>query len=298
MTLTRPFSDHKCGEKMDGLFLFCISQTRKFLVWLCIIVCDKLNIMNFNSFLDKIFPTTPPEIINSEKSPTEKLLEFRFNQSSISRLAEYITGMRPDDPRMPDRLIEDQNILRAKYHLPPSESKFNSLSDYEHFLKEWARKNNTRIRDITEFERFFEENDANGAHDDKTGIYVRAKRQSDYSYKTYLDFLEHELVHSEQKGKNMPIELREYEAYIVAVSIGFLERSKNDSGLIKIIFGCVAGSTSCSYKLSSGKNNEEYQESAVKPVWDNPEYFLLNVDKVSQNEIDEYKKIIKPQATT
>src|SRR3990167_6058879 len=79
-----------------------------------------------------------------------KWIEFRLRQSRASRLSEYITGMRPDDPRMVDRLIQDQNILRSKYRLPAREVQVVSPSEYERTLRARAKKIGVAIRDKLE----------------------------------------------------------------------------------------------------------------------------------------------------
>ena len=81
------------------------------------------------------------------KLTKDQLLELRFNQPEASKLAEYITGIRPDDPQMLERLITDQKVLRGKYNLPPLESRREyPFAEYERLLYEMASKNNITIR--------------------------------------------------------------------------------------------------------------------------------------------------------
>jgi len=44
----------------------------------------------------------------------EEIVKLRENQSQGSRLCELLTGMKPDDNRITDRLREDQKIVRQK----------------------------------------------------------------------------------------------------------------------------------------------------------------------------------------
>ena len=67
---------------------------------------------------DSAFLYEPPHHVNTKEMDRESLISFRNKQSQYSRLAEVITGLRPEDPGMAERLIEDQKIVRAKYGLP------------------------------------------------------------------------------------------------------------------------------------------------------------------------------------
>ncbi len=222
----------------------------------------------------------------------EKLLEFRFKQSSASRLAEYITGIRPDDPRMAERLIEDQKIIRAKYNLPDRIMRAYSSAEYERILKEMARGSSTNIRDKSECSKFFEKYPIAGAvhMGDEKSVFIGIDRANQKSYLRGLGVLEHELIHAEQEKryKNMPIELKEYEAYVADLNPDFI---KSNSGEIEfLIFDFfVAGSVNAWYKQLNEKAKERsYPE--VRPVWEDPEFFLKNIDNINQDDIDNYKR--------
>ncbi len=226
---------------------------------------------------------------DTQKLDKEKLVEFRMNQSKSSRLAEYITGLRPSDPRMADRIIEDQKIIRAKYHLPPREVMFDSPTEYEHALKEMAQKNNVTIKDKSECGRFFDTYFASGFYTDTThSAVVGINRNDGNSYARGLGVLEHELIHAEQHvhQKNMPVELMEYEAYVAGLNTRIVKERPEDIEFM--VFGfLILGSVKVWYKqLNEGI--EPGAVSMINPVWDDPVFFLKNVDGVDQNDIDLY----------
>ncbi len=75
---------------------------------------------------------------NEGKRNPQEIIDFRSNQSDKSRLIEYATGLRPDDPKMGDKLVEDAKAIEAKYGIPPLAG---PLTEIEHNLREIAKKN-------------------------------------------------------------------------------------------------------------------------------------------------------------
>lgn len=229
-----------------------------------------------------------------ENIEKQKLLTFRFfEQTESSRLAEYITGLRPDDPKMIERLIEDRKIIRTKYNLPDTNIRFDSPTEYETLLREIAKKNNVEIRSKSECGTFFEENSGAGGvyFGDSNNVGVDLKRNERSSYEKSLGTLEHELIHSEQQARypNMPTELMEYEAYLAA-NINVEKFKEHPEEIEPILFSFfIGGSTRFWYK---DKNAENVKKSLpkIKPVWNDPEYFLKNIDKINQDDIDTYKE--------
>lgn len=235
-------------------------------------------------------PETEHSLENMEK---QKLLAFRFlEQTESGRLAEYITGLRPDDPKMVERLIEDQKIIRAKYNLPNKHIQFDTPTEYEILLRDIAQKNNVEIRSTSECGTFFQENSAGGVYfGDSNNIGLDLKRNERSSYEKSLGALEHELVHSEQQARypDMPTELMEYEAYLAA-NINVEKFKEHPEDIEPILFSFfIGGSTRFWYK-DINKENAKKSLPEIKPIWNDPEYFLKNIDNISQNEIDEYKK--------
>ncbi len=228
-----------------------------------------------------------------EDDATKRLIDFRFNQSIGSRLIEHITGLRPDNPEMGKRLVEDQKILRAKYNLPSRNLLHDSPAEYEQLLNEIAKKNNVVINDKSECGRFFQEHPfANGAYmDDSNSVAVGIDRNDSSLYKKGLATLEHELIHSEQEAlyENMPIELREYEAYIAAnINVHLLKESSPED-IETVLNFFIGGSVNIWYKQLNEKNKNE-SKPLIEPKWDDPVFFLKNIDKVGQNVIDAYRE--------
>lgn len=217
----------------------------------------------------------------------QTLLEFRSQQSDASKLAEYITGLRPDDPRMLERIITDQKVLRAKYNLPPLESRHEyPASEYEKLLLEIARKNNVTIRDKSEHVRFFEKYMANACYDeDLHAVFIDMRKGTDDNYGKKLVTLEHELIHAEQEihEKSMPVELREYEAYVASMNMPKFKEMPEEIEFVLFSF-CIGVSTNIWY----AQQKEESREPA-EPIWRDPAYFLKNVDNISEEVIAAYK---------
>ncbi len=237
-----------------------------------------------------------PEGSNEEKPSIMKLIKFRFKQSSASRLAEYITGMRPDDSRMPDRLIEDQKILRAKYHLPPREWRRDFPSEYERILRKMAKESKTIIRSKAEYEKFFQKHSVAGLYDGATNTTYIEIDHNTSSYINDLGVLEHELVHAAQRDKNMTFELKEYEAYVAVSNNEYFKENPEEIGFV--LFGYFIGkSVEVEYfEINKHTTSGPKSELTIKPIWNDPQYFLKNIDKVSQVDIDEYiknKKLVK-----
>jgi hypothetical protein len=235
--------------------------------------------------------TTPKqEQIKPEFTP-EEMVEFRFKQSRASRLAEYITGMRPDDPKMPERLILDQKIIRARYKLPERKAAFTTPTEYEHFLKARAEQLGVTIKDKSECGTFFGENPmVGGIHfeEDKV-IGLGIKKDSRDEYAKTLGTLEHELIHAEQfqASPRMPIELKEYEAYIAGINAKVVTEG-DPQGIEWAIFDFYIGS-SVNFWYDDKNQNRKPEEPEATPVWNNPEYFLNNIDKVDHKVIEAYK---------
>ncbi len=225
------------------------------------------------------------ESYEEERSPQE-IIDFRFNQSYKSRLIEYATGLRPDDPRMGNRLVEDAKAVEAKYDLPP---KAGPLTEIEHNLREIARKNQVDIRNKSACGRFFQENITSGVYlTEPNAAGVDIDKSGEKEYWNDLLALRHELIHALQhiRYPGMPIEVMEYEAYISELNVELLRQHPED---IEDILGYyIFDSVAFWYKNRNKKRGQG--EPKIKPVWDNPEFFLRHVDKISGEEIEKYKQ--------
>jgi len=226
------------------------------------------------------------KINQPEVKSVEEKIKDRFSQTRTDRVLEYITGLRLDSPELLDRMEEDQIRVREKYGLPSREYKIENPAEYERYLRNLAETNGVEIRSKSDCGRFFEENPMAGAvyfEQDKS-VGVGIEKTDINKYLEGVTSLEHETIHSLQDKyyPEMPIEVCEYEAYIVKWNIDYLRSHKE---AIRPVFDFSIGiSVSNWYR----ERSEELGET-VRPSWDSPEYFLLNVDGVTQEEIDEYK---------
>lgn len=195
--------------------------------------------------------------------------EQRLSQAFSSRLAEYITGLRPEDPKMIERIASDQEIIRAKYKLPSWDL---SPSELERALRQIAEELGVTVRPTHELQRFFEENPFAGAvyspEDKEIAANINTTALRDY-YKS-LQVFEHELIHAIQDklSPRMPIEEMEYEAYVAGINIKYLR--EDPEAINEILFNFLIGSSiNIHYKLESERRGQK-----VVPSWNNPNYFL------------------------
>lgn len=194
----------------------------------------------------------------------EEVIE-KPTQSYSSKLAEYITGIKPEDPAMIDKLFTDQEIIRSKYHLPSIDL---SPAEYERGLKQIAQKLKVTVKPTSDCGKFFEENSIAGAvyFNETNQVGMDFDRTDDSSYFNSLGTLEHELIHAIQTHEtpSMPIELMEYEAYLAGGNVEALKT--NPEAINDIFFGFfIGGSVSFYYQHESIERGE-----VVTPVWDRP----------------------------
>ena len=222
-----------------------------------------------------------PEIEAEPKQQFSKeQIDFRAKQEYGSRLAEYITGMRPEDEKMVDRLAEDQKVIRAKYHLPAI-GEISLLTDYERYLRQRAEELGVEIRPTSACGDFFKEYPMAGGvsfgNEKRIGMNV-VKDDAD-TYKRSLAILEHELIHALQAKDSplMPIELKEYEAYIARGNMDYLRTNQR---AIEAVFGLLIGSSVNMWYSSRSKQ----LQSEIEPEWNNADYFLNKIDKVDMEK--------------
>ncbi len=209
-----------------------------------------------------------PEVGDISDAEIRAKVAERVAQIFSSRLSEYLTGLKPEDPRMLERLSTDQETIRAKYNLP---SWNLSPSEFERALMQIAQSVNVKIKSKSECGKFFEENPFAGAvHFDEGQIGTDIDRTDRSVYLRSLDTLEHELVHAMQhrQSQRMPIELMEYEAYVSNSNLEFLKEHPEEVNNIFFNF-FVGSSVNMHYHLERERRGEK-----VSPEWNNPEYFL------------------------
>lgn len=196
----------------------------------------------------------------------------RQKQTTTERLIEMLIGMPASDPRFVDRLKEDKLSVRSKYHLPPEGMREQEPREYYRRLLRIAKTNGLKTKPKEWDPEFFLENPGADAkfEPDTMTIVVDLEEESEKKYRKSLHKFEHELVHGLQLSiyPNMPIEVREYEAYVVNAPIKLVEKSS--PGLRTGIFGGALIDSVLNW----------YKRQGVIPGWDNPEWFLRNIDKV------------------
>lgn len=227
------------------------------------------------------------EMFRSEKD----VIKSRFEQSNTSRLTEYVTGLRIEDPKLIEKLENDQLAIREKYKLPKREDRFDNPQNYENYLRKIAEENGIKVVSkeeyTTEYDKDFFENSflAGAVYDnDHKVIAVDIDNSDENSYLKSLINFEHETIHSlqDKNSPNMEIEQQEYEAYVANWNIDYLKRNTDAIGTVFDF--AVGGSVNNWYREENKKNEED-----VKPKWSDPEYFLKNVDRISQKKIENYK---------
>ncbi len=229
---------------------------------------------------------TEVKIDQQEVILVDEKIKDRLSQSKTDRMVEYITGLRLDSAELLDRMEEDQARVRGKYGLPSRDYKFANPAEYEKYLRDLAEANDVEIRSKSDCGKFFEKYPIAGAvymENNKT-VGVGIEKTDMKKYLEGVTALEHETIHSLQYKHypEMPIEVMEYEAYVANWNIDYL-RGNRDAIQVVFSFG-VGTSVGYWYKQQSEDSGEN-----ILPVWNSPEYFLLSVDGVNQEQIDEYK---------
>lgn len=221
----------------------------------------------------------------AEKKSHLKTIEARLNQSYASRLAEYITGFPLESAQLVEKLVEDQLRIRQKYALPSFELLRNDPAEYERQLRSDAQKMGVSIREVSDCGTFFKEYSASAVFTGESNtIGATVRRDEGHQYSVDLKTLEHEFVHSRQHAEapRMSIELQEYEAYVANLPITYLREHPEDA--LKAVFGFfIPSSVNTWYRMENDNRKEGSPE--LEPVWDDPKYFLKNVDHITDQDI-------------
>lgn len=199
------------------------------------------------------------------------------------RLAEYLTGLKLNDPKLVERLVEDQKIIRAKYDLPSRDMRFDSPTEFERKLKAIADKYGVRIDSKSECGSFFKDSPAGGVYfAGSNRIGIDLSQESEKSFTKDLGILEHELIHAMQSAHypGMPIERQEYEAYVAGASLGRLQGETDPESrfdrLNSFFADVVGGSIDYWYRDQSKE-----QEKEISPEWLKPQFFDKSDEGVS-----------------
>ena len=232
--------------------------------------------------LDQI---TIKQFKRTEQQNIDKKIENRFGQDRNERLVEHLLGYNFNNPKIFDKLDDDQNRAIVKYGLPVREFMFQNPGEYENILRNMAKENGVIITGKSDCGSFFDKEGVEGAYfidDRKIGINIDRSSQDEYILS--LQTLRHELMHALQHKfyPNMSIEEREYEAHISGWNLVLLRENIED--LPKLFWNSVSSSVDFWYQKISDELGYE-----VNPEWDSPEYFLRNIDGVNDTVIQNYK---------
>lgn len=221
---------------------------------------------------------------DDEMALVVRIASFRQKQTRTSRLCEYVTGFRLEDPKLLDKLEADQRVVRQRYGLPDRGCKFENPEGYEQLLRKLAEDNGIEVRPTSDCAPFFVQGTiAEAVHFEENGRQVVGvdffDEGSTVAYMKSLALLEHELIHSLQAiyFPEMSIELQEYEAYVCGWSINCL---RGDPGLVNTVFDFgVEVSVDYWYreKLKEGED--------VRLEWDSPSFFLENRDGIFEETL-------------
>lgn len=232
-----------------------------------------------------ILEMAPKVIVETEQQNTDTKIENRFGQDRNERLVEYLLGHDFNYPKLINILEGDQNRIIAKYGLPTRNFMFENPGEYENVLRKMAKESGVIIAEKSDCGNFFDKDGAEGAYFiDERKIGFDVDKSSKDEYLLSLQTLRHELIHALQHKyfPNMGIEVREYEAHISGWNLTLLRENIED--LPKLFWNSVGGSVDFWYQKKSDELGYE-----VVPEWNNPEYFLINIDGVSEKEIQDYK---------
>ncbi|MCX6726578.1 MAG: hypothetical protein NTY75_02035 [Candidatus Shapirobacteria bacterium] len=204
---------------------------------------------------------------------TQQTIEFRQSQSIISRLAEYTTGIRSENPGMGKFLVKEHDKYRREYGLPAEILKVVRPDEYEGYLKNLMAELGVKVVDKVNFKDFFKDHPTlNAAYFLETRtIAFDTRRETDDMANNFvrLSAFEHEVVHALQDivtpQLELGIEQREYRALVV----GFLDNvlEKKPTALFEAAL----------------KSLMEWQKQGRKfsADWTSAEWWLKNVDKIT-----------------
>ena len=135
-----------------------------------------------------------------------------------NKYLKEMTGLDLDSSLLNDVLARDSRIVKTKYGIPSSELNFNNPHEYRNQLYKLAKENDIDILSSNQTTFFDDCSVAGGVCFDAGEVFAKTTiiaKENDNAV-IYNRTLTHELVHGLQNKKyqSMPIEVREYEAYL------------------------------------------------------------------------------------
>jgi len=215
----------------------------------------------------------------SDKQEKQIIVDFRTNQSSGSQLCEYLTGMRPNNPNIMERLSTDRKLVLERYELPDDELLKKDPLEFENKLRQRAKDSNIDVLEDDRLTGFLKENMVAGVfHSQDVTTEIIIDRTNEKTLVKSLKTFRHELLHGLQYiiDPTMSIEQSEYEAHVANLNEEYLRKHPKDIELIFFQF-LMGGSILKDYKLVSKGAEVERQ-----PVWRDPKWWLKNVDKIEE----------------
>lgn len=209
-------------------------------------------------------PQKSEEITRLTSPLTNLPVEFTPDQTTPSRLAEYITGIPGEHlPELVTRMALDQKKLMEEYNLPPFSLRFHNPNEYLSSLQIIARQHGIPIINLKEnlddvpkdARRKLKELTQTlhyPFYDDEYGTSTVYLPDPNSTKDEDLQKFVHELIHAIDHRHNpqLQIELREYRAYLA--ELGDVQAVSNSLGekFVNYFFGPlkVAGSSRYFYR--------------------------------------------------
>jgi hypothetical protein len=170
-----------------------------------------------------------PSSVAEIESPSTEAQENSWN--SYLRL---VSDIDPNSPDLANQLSEQRFALRDKYNLPDVRAVARGEKSPEQYYNELISLSESEGVGVSyDLEEFAEINNlpegCTGMYSDDIDNRIHLASTFDRTKPPSIIILEHELVHALQykREKEMPIEKKEYEAYLIASgNMGILENPK------------------------------------------------------------------------
>lgn len=230
-------------------------------------------------------------------------IEHRLGQSNGSRLAEVITGLTPEDPRIVDRLIEMQDQIYQKYGLPDISLMFTNPNLLHQNINEILDKNQIPLLTKDKTKEFFEKYpDTYAAYFrnlKSIGINTEKQKDPNYNYQFFFITQLHETTHALQDINGVwdtsSIEMLEFEATLATTILSPLKDLAHRSAIPKntieesivFLFDSICVSVD-KWEDQGGTNNKPHYTA---------ENLLKTFDGITSDQINSYKKQVNSQGS-
>jgi len=227
---------------------------------------------------------------------TIETIESRFNQTNGSRVAELITGLRPEDPAMPERLTEIQQRILEKYQLPDIALSFSLGVGFSRIINHKLTENGISFLLKDQTQSFFDKYPQLFAayFPDKKAIGINVEKQKDPNYNDFIYNLTlmHEAIHALQDQHGdfnfLSIEWLEFEATIGSnllsvyqnPEIRSLISQEQISKEMSIMFENFYLSIQAHEQQGGGTHKDKYT----------PENILRKIDGITDEQISSFKQ--------